>query len=85
MSTENMQFLIYAIETYKSSKDIEGEECYALLKNSGALDFIIEFYDILHSTSDKDIVWQIDDFIKHHSQFYYIHFKIFFGNMNYCI
>ena len=64
MAKEEMNFLVYALETYRMIKDIPGKKMYETLKQSGAVDFIVEFYDTLHSTNDSEIVWQIDDYLE---------------------
>jgi hypothetical protein len=63
----NMKFIVYCMEVYRNAKNISGKEVYDTFSNYGVIDFIDEFYDILHSTGNKDIIWQIDEYIKHRS------------------
>jgi len=41
MAKKEMDFLIYALETYRMTKDIPGKKMYLVLKESGAIDFIV--------------------------------------------
>jgi hypothetical protein len=51
------------MEIYRNAKNISGKEVYDTFSNCGVIDFIDEFYDVLHSTGNKDIIWQIDEYI----------------------
>ncbi|MDR0381853.1 MAG: DUF3791 domain-containing protein [Oscillospiraceae bacterium] len=60
-----MKFVVYCIEIYRSAKGLRGKEVYDIFATTGLIDFIDEFYDVLHSTGKQDIIWQIDDYLRH--------------------
>ena len=60
---DEVKFLAFCVEIYKSEKDITGKEAYNYLYRTGATDFIIDFYGALHTTGPIYIVDSIDDFI----------------------
>ena len=60
---KHMEFVIYCIETYKGIKDLEGEKAYQILSETGAIDYIDNNYDALHTFGDDQIVWNIDEYL----------------------
>ena len=62
------EFVVYCIETYKSRKDLDGKTVYKKLKETGAIEYIDENYNALHTFGDDYIVWNIDEFLKNHLQ-----------------
>jgi len=60
---KHTDFVVYCIETYKGKKDIGGEKAYQTLKEAGAIDYIDENYEALHTFGDDQIVWNIDEFL----------------------
>ena len=60
--------MIYCIETYKGRKKVDGKTAYFALKEAGAIEYIDENYDALHTFGDEQIVWNIDEYLKNHSQ-----------------
>ncbi|MCL2146487.1 MAG: DUF3791 domain-containing protein [Synergistaceae bacterium] len=58
-----VKFLAYCVEIYKSKKGISGKNAYNYLYRTGATDFIIDCYGALHTTGPLYIVDSIDDFI----------------------
>jgi len=59
----NLDFIVYCIETYKGHKGMDGSEVYKLFLNSGALIYINDSYDVLHTFGDVEIVRNIDGFL----------------------
>jgi len=59
----HLDFIVYCIETYKGHKDMDGSPVYALFQNSGALKYIDDCYDALHTFGDAEIVRNIDEFL----------------------
>ncbi|MCL2557178.1 MAG: DUF3791 domain-containing protein [Treponema sp.] len=57
------EFVVYCIETYKDKKNLDGKTAYQKLKNSGAIEYIDENYDALHTFGDDGIVWNIDEYL----------------------
>lgn len=62
MSKEG-KFLIYCIEIYKSNKNMKGKEVIELFNKYSIKDYIISFYESLHTTGEKYIVNDIDLYI----------------------
>lgn len=58
---KHIDFIIYCIETYKASKNLSGQEAYNTLQKTGAVDYIDECYEALHTFGDEAIVWNIDE------------------------
>ena len=65
---KHTEFVVYCIETYKGKKGIDGKTAYFKLKETGAIDYIDENYNALHTFGDEQIVWNIDEYQKNHSR-----------------
>jgi hypothetical protein len=61
---KHIEFVVYCIETYKASKNLPGDEAYNLLRETGAVKYIDDCYDALHTFGDDAIVWNIDEYMK---------------------
>jgi hypothetical protein len=57
-------FLASCVELYKDEKGINGSEAYDYLRKKGAVKFIIECWDGLHTTSPQFIIDSIDEYIR---------------------
>ena len=57
-------FLASCVEFYKDEKGMSGQEAYNYLRKNGAIDFIINRWDGLHTTSPLYIIDSIDEFIE---------------------
>ena len=57
------KFLIYCIERYRNVKGLSGAEVVKLFNEYGIMDFIRQFFDLLHISGDEYIVQEIDDYI----------------------
>ena len=62
MSNE-LKFLAYCIEIYKSAKKISGEAAFSLFEKHNVLEYIKECYGALHTTSAQYTIDNIDEFI----------------------
>ena len=62
-----IKFLAYCVEIYKAEKHISGKQAYERFRNFGALDYIIECYDALHTTGAGYTIDSIDKFIEAHA------------------
>ena len=62
--SETLKFKTYCIEAYKYAKGMTGKEVNELFTRYGVLDYINEFFLVLHSTSISYIVDDIEIFIK---------------------
>lgn len=57
-------FLSFCIEQYKHEKAISGKDALQILQNSGALTYLEDNYEILHTQSPQWIMEEIDGYIK---------------------
>ena len=57
-------FLASCVECYKDEKGWSGQEAYNYLKETGALGFITNGWECLHTTSPQYVNDSIDDYIK---------------------
>ncbi len=53
-------FVAFAIEQYKHHKGISGSEAMGILSESGVLDHLVEFYDVMHQHGAKWLMEEID-------------------------
>jgi len=60
-------FLASCVELYKDEKGINGKDAYNYLNKTGAINFITDCWEGLHTTSPSYIVDSIDEFIKNQS------------------
>ncbi len=68
MSTVDIvDFLAFATESYRFHKKMTGAEVDDLFTNLGVYDFIVDNFDILHSFGEKRILFEINEYIKSHS------------------
>lgn len=56
-------FLAFAIEQYKHHKGITGEKAMTILSDSGVLEHLAEFYDVLHLHGSKWLMQEIDEML----------------------
>ena len=63
---KHYEFVIYCVETYKGMKKLDGKAAYNMLKEAGAIDYIDNNFDALHTFGDENIVWNIDEYMKNH-------------------
>ncbi|MCL2844956.1 MAG: DUF3791 domain-containing protein [Chitinivibrionia bacterium] len=68
-SNEVMQFVIFAIEEYRAAKNITGKEALSLFQTSGLLDYIEEFYDVLHSQGTEYLIYDFDEYLSSKTYF----------------
>ncbi|GHV16486.1 hypothetical protein AGMMS49938_16550 [Fibrobacterales bacterium] len=61
------EFLIYAIEEYKFSKNLNGKEVVDLFLKFGVFDYILDNYESMHTTGGEYVVKDIDLFIEKRS------------------
>ena len=58
------KFLVYCIEIYKTEYKIKGREVIQIFLQYGILDYIVECYGALHTTSPNYIIEDISGLIK---------------------
>lgn len=61
---KELAFTIFCLENYKTHKNMTGREVSALFYRYGVFDYILEFYDILHSTGHNYINQDIDIYLQ---------------------
>lgn len=57
-------FLAFAVEEYAVYKGIDGQEAAERLGDSGALEHLAEFYDVMHTQSRDWLMVEIDNLVK---------------------
>lgn len=67
LDSDVLLYIICLIEEYKKCYTIEGEEVIELLKKYNVFEYIIEFYDILHTQSISYGVEDVHKFILNRS------------------
>lgn len=66
MSKENQDialFISFCIEQYKTAKGLTGEKAMRILSHYGVLDYLNEFYDVLHTQGGQWLLADMDEFI----------------------
>jgi hypothetical protein len=60
-------FLASCVELYKDEKRLSGQEAFNYLRKNGAVAFIADCWEGLHTTSPQYIVDSIDEYIRTHA------------------
>ena len=63
MSKEG-KFLIYCIEIYRMSKNMTGKQVMDLFKRFRVTDYVMSYYESLHTTGSQYTIDDIDLFIE---------------------
>ena len=61
------KFLIYCIEMYRRAKHISGRAAYEIFRSAGADDYVRRSYGALHTTGERYILGDIDEYIANHT------------------
>ena len=61
--SKEADFLIYCIEIYKSAKELTGRQVMELFERYGISEYIVNYYEALHTTGEQYIVNDIDLYI----------------------
>ena len=56
-------FISFCIEHYKHAKNMSGEAVMTLFSRYGVLEYLQEFFDVLHTQSHQWILADIEEFI----------------------
>lgn len=70
-SYENLQiayFLAFCVEIYKNAHSLSGEEASTMLSETGALDYLEENYDVIHTQSHHWILADIEEYLSIHNK-----------------
>ena len=62
MSTEG-KFLVYCLELYKREKNLTGKQVLELFNQYGVIEYVMSFYESLHTTGWQYTIEDIDEFI----------------------
>lgn len=63
MSDEG-KFLVFCMECYRAEKGLSGREVSELFAKYGVSDYVMRYFDSLHTTGVKYIVSDISDYIR---------------------
>lgn len=61
---KEMHFVVFCLENYKIHRKLTGKAVYDLFAKYGVIEYLYEFYDVLHTTGHNYINDDIDDFLK---------------------
>lgn len=62
--SDTAHFKVFCLERYKSEHKMNGKDAFRLFKDYGVLDYLGEFYDVLHSYGHQYLIQDIDEFIE---------------------
>lgn len=60
-------FLSFCIEQYKAAKSISGAKAMEILSATGALEYLAENYEVIHTQSPQWIREEIEEYVTKHS------------------
>lgn len=60
-------FLSFCIEQYKEANHLSGKDAMIRLSDSGALDYLENNYEVIHTQSPQWILEEINDYIRTHT------------------
>ena len=63
MSREG-EFFIFCLELYRHAKSMGGAEAHDLFAQRGVRDYVLRHFESLHTTSNRYIVEDIDEFLR---------------------
>ena len=66
MSKEG-KFLVFCMECYRAEKGLSGREVSQLFSKHGVYDYVMRYFESLHTTGVKYIVEDIDAYIGNHA------------------
>ncbi|MDO5582026.1 MAG: DUF3791 domain-containing protein [Planctomycetia bacterium] len=62
--SESARFMIYCLERYRFARQLSGKEVIALFRQYKILEYLMNFYPVLHITGDQYIINDIDEYIR---------------------
>lgn len=57
-------FVAFCIEEYGAAKGMSGEQVLDLFSKYGLVDYLSEFYDVLHTQGRQWLIEEIDEYIE---------------------
>lgn len=64
MEKKKNDFIVFCIELFKDTYHLTGEETFDIFKQYGALDYLSNGYEMLHTEGDRWIINDIYQFLK---------------------
>lgn len=61
--SKEIDFAIFCLESYKNYKSMTGKQVWTLFEKYGVIDYIKEFYDVLHTTGSQFINHDIEEYL----------------------
>ena len=61
---KKLEFKIFCLESYKQAHNLTGKEVYKIFETYKVLDYLDDYYDVLHSTGQKYIVEDIEKYLQ---------------------
>ena len=61
--SKEIKFLIYCLERYRYLKNLSGKEVTKLFAQYGIFDYIMKYFESLHTMGDNYIINDIDEYI----------------------
>ena len=61
--SKEMAFTVFCLESYKTHRNLSGQEVYSLFDRYGVFYYIRELYDVLHTTGHNYINNDIDIYL----------------------
>ena len=65
--SDELRFLAYCVELYKTAKSMTGGEVFDLFRRTGAWDYLWDSYGALHTTGPDYTTDQIDAYLAAHT------------------
>ena len=62
--SKEMSFVIFCLENYKVHRSLTGKQTAALFERYGVIDYLLEGYDVLHTTGYQYMNHDIDEYLK---------------------
>ncbi len=62
--SKEMNFAIFCLESYKLYRNLSGKDVSKLFTDYEVFDYIVEFYDVLHTTGENYINNDIDIYLR---------------------
>lgn len=62
--SKEMSFVIFCLENYKVYRSLTGKQAAALFERYGVIDYLVEGYDVLHTTGTQYMNHDIDEYLK---------------------
>ena len=57
-------FVAFCIEEYGAAKGVSGEQVLDLFSKYGLVDYLSEFYDVLHTQGRQWLIEEVDEYIE---------------------